>query len=100
MAKIKKGDNVIVISGKDKGKTGKVSAVVPAKSLVVLAGVNLVKKHSRSRKGGQKGQIIEKPMPIHISNVMAVEGSKRARIGYKTVGDKKVRISRQSGKEI
>lgn len=100
--KIKKNDNVIVIAGKDKGKTGKVTKALPERDMVIVAGVNMKKKHQRPQKSGQKGQIIEKTMPIHISNVMIADPStgKRSRIGMKLVGEKYVRISKKSGKEI
>jgi large subunit ribosomal protein L24 len=71
--KIKKGDNVIVITGKDKGKTGSVEKVFPKKDLVLVSGVNVVKRHQRSRTGNGKGQIVDKAMPVHISNVAATE---------------------------
>jgi large subunit ribosomal protein L24 len=100
--KIKKNDNVIVIAGKDKGKTGAVSRVFPKKDLVIVTGLNMRKKHQRPRKGGEKGQIIDKAMPIHISNVMVMDpDTKRAaRVGRKLVGERFVRISRKTGKEI
>lgn len=66
---IKKDDNVIVLTGKDKGKSGKVVKAFPKIERVIVAGVNLRKKHQRPTKGGQKGQVIEKPAPIHVSNV-------------------------------
>ena len=69
---IKKDDNVIVLTGKYKGKTGKVTASLPREDKVVVAGVNIVKRHKRSQKQGQKGQIVEQAMPIHISNVAKV----------------------------
>lgn len=97
---IKKGDNVIVISGKSKGKTGKVLEAIPSKNLVVVEGANLQKRHQRPRKSGTKGQIVDKTMPLHVSNVMLVEGGKRVRTGKKLVSGKYVRISRKSGKEI
>ena len=100
--KLHKDDNVIVIAGKDKGKTGKILKSIPKENMVVVAGANMRKKHQKARKGGQKGQIIEKAMPINASNVMIVDSStgKGARIGKKLIGEKWVRISRQSGKEI
>ncbi|HYC34715.1 MAG TPA: 50S ribosomal protein L24 [Candidatus Paceibacterota bacterium] len=98
--KIRKNDQVKVMAGKDKGKTGKVLRVFPKKDLVLVDGVNMLKKHARPRKGGQKGQIIDLNTPIHISNVMLVEGGKAVRAGFKGQGDKKVRISRKSGKEL
>ncbi len=78
--KIKKNDNVIVIAGKDKGKTGKVVRAFPAKDLVVVEGVNMKKKHQRATKSNSKGQIIEKALPVHVSNVMLLEGKKRIRV--------------------
>lgn len=98
--KIKKGDNVIVITGKDKGKSGKVVDIFTKKELVLLDGVNVIKKHQKPRKSGQKGQIVERAMPIHISNVALLEGSKKVRAGYIKKGEKKVRVSKKTGKEI
>lgn len=98
--KIKKNDNIIVIAGKDKGKTAKVVRAFPKDDLIIVEGVNLKKKHERARKANSKGQIVEKAMPIHVSNVMLLEGKKGVRIGKKIIGDKNVRISRKTGKEI
>lgn len=78
--KIKKNDNVIVIAGKDKGKTSKVLRAFPADNMVLVEGVNTHKKHQRATKSNSKGQIIEKPLPIHVSNVMLLEGKKRIRV--------------------
>jgi large subunit ribosomal protein L24 len=66
---IKKDDTVIILAGKDKGKTGKVSKSFPREHKVLIEGLNLVKKHQRPRKEGQKGQVIDQAMPIHVSNV-------------------------------
>ncbi len=66
---IKKDDNVIILTGKDKGKTGKVIKSIPKEGKVVVSGINIIKKHQRPKQSGQKGQIVEKPMPIHVSNV-------------------------------
>ena len=66
---VKKGDNVIVITGKDKGKSGVIDRAFPKKKLVVISGVGIVKKHQRARTSEGKGQIIDKTMPIHVSNV-------------------------------
>ncbi len=98
--KIKKNDNVIVIAGKDKGKTAKVVKAMPKDNMIIVEGVNMKKKHERARKANSKGQIVEKAMPINVSNVMLVEGKKGVRAGRKLIGDKNVRISRKSGKEI
>jgi large subunit ribosomal protein L24 len=98
--KIKKNDNVIVIAGKDKGKTAKVMRAFPKADLVIVEGVNMRKKHERARKANSKGQIVEKAMPIHVSNVMLLEGKSPVRSGKKLIGDKLVRISRKTSKEI
>ncbi len=100
--KIKKGDNVIILSGKDKGKRGKVVTALPREDRVVVEGINLKKKHQKPRRSNQKGQMIEKSMPIHISNVAIVdpEKTKASRIGYKMEGGKKIRIARKSGAAI
>jgi len=98
--KIKKGDSIIVIAGKDKGKTGKVLAAFPKLGKVVVEGVNISKKHQKAKKSGSKGQVIDKTMPIKASNVMLNEGGKRARVGKKLIDGKFVRISKQTGKEI
>ena len=66
---VKKGDKVVVIAGKDKGKSGEVVLSIPKESKVVVAGVNKMKRHQRPTRGGQKGQILEKEMPLHVSNV-------------------------------
>lgn len=98
--KIKKNDNVIVISGKDKNKTAKVLRAFPKDNLIIVEGVNMKKKHERARKSNSKGQIVEKAMPIHVSNVMLLEGKKGVRVGKKVIGGKTVRISKKTGKEI
>ncbi len=66
---VKKGDKIIVIAGKDKGASGTVARAFPKKDLILVEGVNKVKRHQRARKGSSKGQILEKAMPIHVSNV-------------------------------
>ena len=71
---IKKGDNVIVIAGKEKGKTAKVVKAIPSENKVVLDGLNMLKKHKRAT-GGQKGQLVEFAAPIHVSNVKLAEGT-------------------------
>lgn len=98
--KIKKNDNVIVIAGKDKGKTAKVVKAMPKANLIIVEGVNMQKKHERARKANSKGQIVERAMPIHVSNVMLLEGKKGVRVGKKLIGEKMVRISRKTGKEL
>ena len=98
--KIKKNDNVIVVSGADKGKTGKVVKIFRNMNSVLVEGVNLKKKNQRATKSGQKGQVIEKLMPINVSNVALIEGGKAVRVGFKKVNEKKIRISKKTGKEI
>ncbi|KKQ34332.1 MAG: 50S ribosomal protein L24 [Candidatus Nomurabacteria bacterium GW2011_GWB1_37_5] len=99
---IKKGDNVIVITGKDKGKTGKVVRVWPNKGRLSVEGLNLKKKMQKPRKSGEKGQVIEIPHSLNCSNVMLVDSKKgkRTRFGSKMIGEKKIRISKKSGIEI
>jgi len=101
MAKIKKGDNVIVLAGKDRGKTAKVVKYIAEGDRVVLEGLNIKKKHARKDQSG-KGQLIEMAFPMHISNVAILDPKtkKATRIGYKMVGTKKVRIAKKSGQEI
>jgi len=97
---IRKGDNVIVLTGADRGKKGAIARVLPGEGRVVIEGVNVHKKHQRARKAGQKGQLIDIAMPIAVSNVALVEGGKPVRTGKKLAGDKRVRVSKKSGKEI
>lgn len=103
--KIKKGDNVVVISGKDKGKTGSVVTAFPKKEQVLIDGVHMVTRHTKSKRSRSQGQIIVKAMPVHVSNVALVgEKDKGVRVGYtiEKEGDssKKVRVARPSGKKI
>jgi large subunit ribosomal protein L24 len=101
--KIRKGDQVKIISGKDRGKSGKVIKAMPKKMLVIVEGLNLVKKHIRPRRGGEKGQAVEVPRPLHVSKIMAVcrQCGKSTRIGYADRGDKKYRrICKKCGNEI
>ena len=99
---IKKSDNVIVITGKDRGKQGKVLRVLRDEDKVLVEGLNLKKKHQRPRKQGEKGQVIEMPHPIHISNVALYCSScgKGVRMGAKMEGKTKVRVCKKCGKEI
>ncbi len=100
--KIKKGDNVVVISGRDKGRTGEVLRVLPTDQRVIVQGVNIVRRHTKPRMG-EPGGIIEKDLSLHISNVAHRDPSsgKPTRIGYKTLGDgRKVRVARRSGEVI
>ena len=100
--KLKKGDEVIVLAGKDKGKTGKITLVNPSINKAIVAGINKVKKHQKPD-GNQAGGIIEKEMPIQISNLSYYDSSskKGVRLGYK-IDDKKnkVRINKKTGAEV
>lgn len=100
--RIKKNDNVMVISGKDKGKTGKITRAFPRLDQVIVDGVNVKKKHQKARRGNQKGQIVEFAAPFHVSNVMIIDPKlkKPTRIGYITDGDKKIRVTKKSGTRL
>lgn len=100
--KIKKGDNVVVVSGRDKGRTGEVLRVFPAEGRVLVQGVNIAKRHTKPRMG-EPGGILEKELPLHISNVAHVDpaSGRPTRVGYKLLGDgRKVRFARRSGEVI
>jgi len=100
--KIKKGDKVIVIAGRDRGRTGEVLRVAPKESRLFVQGVHMLKRHTR-QKPGETGGIIEKEGPIHISNVAHVDpkDGKATRVGFKVVdGDRKVRFAKRSGEII
>ncbi|MGG3692423.1 50S ribosomal protein L24 [Heyndrickxia ginsengihumi] len=96
---VKKGDKVMVISGKDKGKTGTILAAFPKKDRVIVEGVNVVKKHSKPSQANPQGGIFDKEAPIHVSNVMVVDPktNEPTRIGYQVVDGKKVRVAKKSG---
>jgi large subunit ribosomal protein L24 len=103
--KIKKGDTVLVIAGKDKGARGKVIQAYPARDRVLVEGVNRIKKHTRvtqNQRGAQSGGIVTQEAPIHISNVMVIDSDgKPTRVSKKVTDDgKRVRISRRTGKEL
>ena len=99
--KIKKGDTVLVIAGKDKGQEGEVVQVFPADNKVIVNGVNTAKKHQKPRKTNQQGGIIDRDMPIDASNVMLVHKGKPTRVGYKIQTDgTKVRVAKRTGEVI
>jgi large subunit ribosomal protein L24 len=98
--KLKKGDPVVVIAGKDKGKEGEIARVFPADNQVIVSGVNTAKKHQKARSANQQGGIIDRDMPIDASNVMLVHKGKPTRVGYRIDGDKKVRIAKSTGEVI
>ena len=99
--KIKKGDEVIVLTGKDKGKTGKIVKMFPKKMKAIVSELNKVKKNQKPD-NNQPGGIVDKEMPIHISNLSFYdpELKKGIKIGYKSIENRKVRINKSSGKEI
>jgi large subunit ribosomal protein L24 len=102
-ARIKRGDTVVVLSGKDRGKRGQVRQVLTAKERVIVEGVNVVKKHQRARQAGQQSQIIEREAPIHWSNVMLIDpnSDEPTRVTYRKREDGSwVRIGKRSGEDI
>lgn len=100
--RIHTGDNVKMITGKDRGKTGKVLRAMPDSRQIVIDGLNIRKHHVRPRRAGQKGEIVQFPAPLSISNVQLVCGKcgKQTRVGYQVVGDKKSRICKKCGADI
>lgn len=102
--KIKKGDTIKVIAGKDKGKTGTILVTLRDTDQVVIEGINVAKRHQKNKRTRSQGQIIEKSMPLHVSNVALIEGNKAVRAGYVFEGEgekrKKVRVSKATGKKI
>jgi len=100
--KIRKGDKVVVTTGKDKGKQGEVIRVIPTENRAVVRGLNLARRHTRQT-AAQEGGIISKEMPIHVSNLALRDPKtgKPTRVGYKTLADgKKVRVAKSSGEVI
>ena len=98
--KIKKGDTVRVITGKDKDKEGKVIAVNKKDGKVLVEGVNMLTKHTKPTMANQNGGIVHQEGPIDISNVMYIHKGKATRIGFKMDGDKKVRVAKSTGEVI
>lgn len=100
--RIKKGDQVQMIAGKDRGKSGKILRVLPDVRRVVVEKLNMMKKHVRPRKEGEKGQIIAMPAAVNISNVMLVcaHCGKSSRVGYKLEGERKIRFCKKCKAEI
>ena len=94
---VKKGDKVMVITGKDKGKTGVILAAFPKKNRVLVEGVNIVKKHSKPSQMNPQGGIISQEAPIHVSNVMPIDPKtgEPTRVGYKVENGKKVRVCKK-----
>ena len=100
MLKIKKGDTVQVIAGKDRDKQGKVISVDQKNHKVLVEGVNMVKKHTKPSMANQEGGIISQEAAIDVSNVMLVHDGKPTRVGFKMDGDKKVRFAKSTGEVI
>lgn len=100
--KIKKGDQVLIIAGKDRGKQGKVISSFPKRGKITIEGMNLRKKHMKPKKSGEKGQIINLPGPISVSNVkiLCSKCGKATRIGYKILENKKYRVCKKCSQEI
>ena len=98
--KLKTGDKVVVIAGKDKGKEGLITKVLRADNKVIVEGVNVVSKHSKPSAANPNGGIIQKEAPIDISNVMLVHKGKATRVGFKVEDGKKVRVAKATGEVI
>lgn len=101
--KIKKGDRVIVTTGRSKGRTGEVLKVMPKENRAIVQGVNMVKRHQKPRMGGGEGGIVEKEASIHISNIAHVDpkGTEATRVGFRILDDgRKVRFAKRSGEII
>ena len=98
---IKKGDIVEILSGADRGKSGKVLFVDPAKNRAIVEGVKFIKRHTRPSQKSPQGGIIEREAPVHLSNLMLVVGGKRTRVGFKRLEDgKKVRYAKSTGETV
>ena len=100
--KIKKGDQILVISGKYRNKKGGVLRVFPKKRKIVVERVNLVKRHQKAKRTGEKGQVVEVPLPINVSNVKLIcpKCGKATRVGRKIINNKKYRVCKKCGREI
>ncbi len=100
-AKIRKGDRVIVLAGKDKGREGAVTKVFPKEQRVLVSGLNMVQRHTRPSQGDPQGGIKHKEAPLHLSNVAVVDSNGKAtRVGFRVEGDKKVRFAKTTGEVI
>jgi large subunit ribosomal protein L24 len=100
-AKIKKGDQVLVLTGKDKGRQGAVLKVLPKEQRVLVAGLNMAQRHTRPSQLDPQGGIKHKEAPLHVSNVAIVDSNgKPTRVGFKVEGDKKVRVAKTTGEVI
>jgi large subunit ribosomal protein L24 len=101
MQKIRKGDKVVILTGKDKGRSGEVLTVIPKEDRAVVRGINMVKRHQRQT-ASQEAGIINKEAPVHLSNLAIADpkDGKPTRVGFKIEGDKKVRVAKRSGVSI
>ena len=100
-AKIKKGDRVMLLTGRDKGRTGNVTKVMPKDSRVVVSGLNMVQRHTRPSQGDPQGGIKHKEASVHVSNVAIVDSNgKPTRVGFKVEDGKKVRVAKTTGEVI
>jgi large subunit ribosomal protein L24 len=100
-AKIKKGDRVIVLTGKDKGRTGTVDKVLPKENRVIVGGINMVQRHTRPSQADPQGGIKNKEASLHLSNVAIADANGKAtRVGFKVDGDKKVRFAKTTGEVV
>ena len=100
-AKIKKGDRVVLLTGKDKGRTGSVTKVFPKEERVLVEGLNMVKRHTKPSQTDPNGGIKNKEAPVHVSNVAIVDSAgKPTRVGFRMEGDKKVRFAKTTGDVI
>lgn len=100
--KVKKGDTVLITAGKDKGRTGKILKSLPKERGILVEGINLKKKHIRPKKEGEKGQIIEIPAVLDVSNIKIIcpKCGKAARVGYKVENKNKKRVCKKCGQDI
>jgi large subunit ribosomal protein L24 len=99
-AKLRKGDKVVVIAGKDKGRQGEITRVIPKDNKALVAGVNVAIRHQKQTQGSQGGRIA-KEMPIELSNLALLDGNGKAtRVGFRVDGDKKVRFAKTTGEAI
>ena len=100
-AKIKKGDNVVLLAGKDKGRTGTVLSVSPKEERVLVEGLNMVKRHTKASQTDPQGGIKNKEAPVHVSNVAHVDSNgKPTRVGFRMEGEDKVRFAKTTGEVI
>ena len=100
-AKIKKGDRVVLLAGRDKGKQGSVLQVFPKEERVLIQGLNIVKRHTKPSQGDPQGGVKTKEAPVHVSNVAIVDSKgKPTRVGFRVEGDKKVRFAKTTGEVI